>query len=188
MNVAEGVVLIALVATLGLLFLRLSRKYKTMFSDAHILEIWSKMLQTKAEALESLTQPTSASASLSRWPTDAKFTTAADMAFMYTIDQQQDQYVHHISMSYRRGVLAWGAARFMTALLGEILTVDVGTARIWQGAGTIYHVEFDLDATQQEQFATRSIVVPDSAMLPEIRRRVLDRRLELTPTGPPALG
>jgi hypothetical protein len=187
-NVAEAVAVLALVATFGLVFSRLSRKYKRMFSDAHILEIWTKMLGTKTAALEGLTQPASASASLSGWLTDAMYTTAADIAFMYTIDQQQDLYVHHISMSYRRGVLAWGAARFMIALLGEILSVDVRTARIWRGTGTIYHVEFDLDGPQEGQFVTRSIVVPDSAMLPEIRRRLQEFRLELTPTAPPALG
>lgn len=156
-------------------------KYKKIFSDDHILEVWGKLGQAKGVAIDGLTQPipTSGAATIdAAIARGQRFTTSAGMTFIYTIDRDTDRYEHHVSMSHKR-LLAFAAATYFTALLGEILSIDIREAAFFKGHRMIFHVVFELDEANERQFAAKPVVVPDASRLPDVRQRVLAVRREL---------
>lgn len=154
-------------------------KYKRMFSDEHILEVWKKLRQAKAAAIAGLGDPGADQSIEAAVTRGQRFETVADMTFLYTIDRQPSGYAHHISMSHQRGVLARAAATYFTALLGEILSIDVRLASLMEGNRTIYHLVFELDEASQQTFAARPVVPPEASKLPQVKERIRAVRSEL---------
>ena len=156
-------------------------KYKRIFSDDHLLEVWSDVRRVKAIAIEALGEPSSAGdqgsidAAISR---GQRFTTSAGMTFIYTIDREGDGYHHHISMSDPR-VLAMAAATYFAVFLGEILSIDVRDATLQSSSRLVCHLSFELDESNEQKFAAQPVAPPDAQMLPEIRKRVLAIKRQL---------
>jgi hypothetical protein len=177
-----GIIVVILIPLAAYLLISPPGKYRKLFSDAHLLEIWNRMAQVKAAALDAVDRPASSNGDgLARGQLAhaQRFTTTANLTLLYTIDQQGDRYHHHLSMSHRQ-LLAVAAATYFTALLGEILAVDVRQASLGVSPRMIFHLTFSLDKEQETQFAATPVVAPDPMRLPQVRQRVLEIRRELT--------
>lgn len=172
-----------LTAVIGLIRLLFDTKYKALFSDDHIVELAHRLARAKSAALALLERPYEGQM---KFRGDAAreqgnmFETSAHLEIYYTIDHEAEDYRHHISMSYTKGVLALAGGQHFAGILNELMSVDLlKVASMWQSGRLIFHISFALSQAEQRQFAEAPIPIPEPADLPELRARARETVREM---------
>lgn len=149
-------------------------KYKRLFADDHVVELARRLEGAKAASLALLERPYEGQM---KFRDDAAreqgnlFETAAHLCIYYTIDRDAGGYLHHLSMSYTRGPLAQAGVEHFSAIIGELLTIDIRQAEISQSSRMIGHIEFVLSETEQRGFASRAVVIPSGSDIAALRKK-----------------
>lgn len=155
----------------------LDTKYKALFADDHIVELARRLSGAKAASLALL--ETAYEGQMKFRDEAAReqgnlFETSAHLRIYYTIDREAQGYLHHLSMSFTRGPLARAGVEHFSAIIGELLTIDIRQADILQSDRTVGHIEFLLSETEQRLFASRAVLIPSRPEVAALRKRARD--------------
>jgi hypothetical protein len=150
-------------------------KYKRLFADEHIVELAERLTKAKAACLALLEKPYAGDKKFRNEAARDEgnlFVTSARLSVYYTIDREDRDYRHHISIAYSGGVLALSGGQHFAGILNELLHLDLlSRASMWQSKRTVFHITFALNAGEQDRFANDPVHIPALDELPAVRAR-----------------
>ena len=135
------------------------RKQREFCSPQHIVELAERLATVRGEALAGVDSPVDPAAMENDELPPGATVTSAGIALLYTIDREDDDYVHHVSMSYRGGWFPCRAARVLLVYVRRLLQLQSPPA-VQLTDGGRYHFEFRLDEAEQQAFAGGEIEIP----------------------------
>jgi len=140
------------------------RRYRSLFSDDHYLELLRHVAGLKQAALERGERPMDI-------PSDPRAAlTRRGVLMFYTIEKLKEATLHHLSISQPSHFLAFAAGgRFLYMILRILGTLDkpISVARSPKG---VTHGLFVLSDEEQARFAERSISLPTREDLPALKQ------------------
>ena len=152
--IAAAVVIILLVVKM---VWSMSRKYKRLLADEHIVELLGLIPTLKAAAIELAGEPLK--------PEDDPRTviTKAGLAVFYSIQaSEEEKYVHHLSFSYAGAPMAFAAGgRFLHVVLNALGTIENLKWVAHTGAG-VTHGVFLLSDIQELAYTGAVLPVPNA--------------------------
>lgn len=152
----------------------LDRKYRRLFSDEHVIELAQHLARAKTASLALLERPYEGDM---KYREDAAreqgnaFETSMHLAVYYTIDRNAADYRHQVSMSYTRGPLARAGVEHLSGIIGQLLSVDILKAQIFQSQGTVGHLIWLMNEDDEQRFAERTLMIPSLSAVKAIRSK-----------------
>src|SRR5262249_2380930 len=105
--------------------------------------------------------------------------TSAGIAALYTIERDDEKYVHQLSMSHEGYWFAEQAAKVLVAYVHQLLGLDATPIALGLAGGRRYYMAFELEPDDQEAFVSRPVPVPTMEKLPVIYKECLERAQHL---------
>ncbi len=142
----------ALVLLPVFLYFRSRPRYGQLFGIEFLEELRTHLARAKAAALEPGADPR-------RDPMSAGngFVTSLGFLFLYTVTPRDGEFEHHVSMSYRGGPFARGAAAFLAAAVRGLFGVGDARCQLGEAGSGVYHFVFWLDGAAQQAFIARTL-------------------------------
>ena len=127
-------------------------RYRPIFADKHFTEMARTVAQVKAAALEHGDDPYR--------PADdprAQVTTAG-LALVYTINQRDDRFIHHYSVSIPGRVTPHAVGEQFILFVARLLGVPFDILALSRfESSTVHHAEFRLSQAEQLAFARQPV-------------------------------
>ena len=151
-----------------IMLLAVSRKYGAFYKAKHMVELAEGLAKIRGDALSHIGQEIDlAKVSPDDLPPCATIT-STEIVLFYSIDREDAQYLHHISMSHRGSWFAPSAARIFLAYFHGLLQLESTPLGTTVSEGGRYHIEFRLNDAEQRAFADRRVEIPPPAALDDI--------------------
>jgi hypothetical protein len=153
-----GIVIALLVA----LMMLGARKYERILSAPHLLELARGLDRLKTTAFEHPLADPAASPD----PEKHALVSSAGVVLCYTVRGEGSAHEHHLSLSYRGGPLAYGAAGTVIVFLARALGVAIDRIRLGRSDQGVYHAGFTLDSEAHEALRAAPVNVPAAEEVP----------------------
>jgi hypothetical protein len=131
--------------------------YRRIHQPGFLRELRDALARAKVAALASQDQllpPPEALAS------GAAFVLAPGLAVVYTVRSEQDQLVHHLSISYRGGGFARAAAAYLASAICHLLRPQ-GPVALGVAESGVYHLQFVLEPDAHAAYAAEPLAELD---------------------------
>ncbi len=163
--------IVGIAAILVVLLLRAAgAAYRALFAPAHMVEFARLLGRLRAAALQRIeTEPSPIAADDPR-----AGATAAGLVLVYTIHRQDNQFVHHYSLSMAGRRTHHGVGGTFVMYVARLLGVEPARLVLLVSQKGVHHAEFSLTPDQQEASAATAVRIPTEReiadMLPECTR------------------
>jgi hypothetical protein len=164
-----GIVLVALiviltVAVVALPLLSMNAFYARVFAGENLVAIAQGLSKIKPQVVANIASASNKPSDDS-WVQRQSLVTPCGLGIVYTIEQQRDVFLHHISLSRNGGAVAHAAAKNLTPFILSTLGIpSLGKSDLSlpPSKSGIQHISFSLTAEQQHQYNTMGVTVPPS--------------------------
>ncbi|EYF07315.1 hypothetical protein [Chondromyces apiculatus] len=175
--IAGGLLLLLLLAVV----IVSARKYRRLLAASHLVELGQGLVRLKASALD---------ASRSEGvPDPAKhvFVSSAGAVVAYTVASAEDAHQHHLSLSYRGGPLALGAAGILLSFCARTLPVPMAQIQVGRSDRGVFHAVWSLSDEAHDALAATPAIVPNLQEIPSVMAACLEEARRLGPIARIAL-
>ena len=175
--IAGGLLLLLLLAVIIIS----ARKYRRLLAASHLVELGRGLVRLKAAACD---------ASRSEGvPDPAKhvFVSSVGAVVAYTIASDDDAHEHHLSLSYRGGPLAFGAAGVLLSFCARTLPVPIAQIQVGRSDRGVFHAVWTLGDEAHDALAATPAIVPDLQEIPSVMAACLEDARRLGPVARIAL-
>lgn len=152
--------------------------YRRIFSDAHLAEVARGVGPLKSAALGRLIASDEDQIASSTDP--RLLLTSAGLALAYTVQPDQDGYVHHYSVSLGGEYTARAVGEAFVLFVAELLGVPFDTLALGVGQSTVHHAEFRLSAGEHEKYAEQPVREVAQHEMETLWRQCVERRNQVT--------
>lgn len=139
-----------------------TRRYKAVFARAHYDEVARALEGLRREALNEMEELPEGDSH------PPSVVTSGEMALSYSIDREDDHYIHHLAISLPGHVTPHAVGDRFAIFLADRLGIQLD--RVWLGASrsTVHHMEFRLEEAEQAEIVSRPIRVPSDAEIERV--------------------
>ncbi|AKT43706.1 hypothetical protein [Chondromyces crocatus] len=151
-----------LVALIAIVVLRGARKYRRLLAPEHLLELGGGLARLKEAVFSAppdLAEPD---------PERHSFVSSAQLILAYTCSRPHEAHQHHLSLSYRGGPLALGAAGVVIAFCARLLGAPVEHLQVGRSDRGVYHIAWALDDPAHEALRNATLAIPTIAEMPSV--------------------
>lgn len=137
--------------------------YGRVFSAENLVEIASGLANVKPAVLGNICGAGMTGKQDESWLQKQKIITKCGLTMVYSIEQRESAFVHHISMSREGGRIAHAAAMRLAPYILTCLGIpSLGPCHLSlpPSKSGIQHMNFSLTEEQQDQFRNASVFVP----------------------------
>lgn len=153
-----------------------ARKYRRLLAPEHLVELGEGLLRIKANAFASPLVEGSAPD-----PERHAFVSSAGAIVGYTVREEGGAHAHHLSLSYRGGPLAVGAAGTLIAFCARALGVPMEKLHVGRSERGVFHVGWELDGDAHAALEAAPVKVPSPEEAPAVMAACFEEARRLGP-------
>jgi hypothetical protein len=133
------------------------RKYRALFAIEHVVETAERFQSALLAQMPAMVaQPTE----INQLPGGITITSQG-LCIVYTVEQEQGMFRHHLSLSYRNGMMAIRAATFFLAEFVELFQLhDIQKSYLRSETG-VFHMHMSLEPERHEELLNRPLLLPE---------------------------
>lgn len=170
---------IAIVAALAIVAffvgnaLQLNKKYSELLSDKNVAELSARLDELKKQASDEVLETISGA----DIPESLRAATSCGMNIIYTIDNRDGNFNHHISVSYEGHYFAHSAGMTIASWIAYFLNVQTEKILVPRNDnGAVRHVMFALNDEEQRYFLSSAVRVVSEEQVQALWKTVMMTR------------
>jgi hypothetical protein len=167
-----------IVALLGAFVRSRVTRYQRLFSPEHLLEVARSVGRLKAAAIEKMV--TEADPGPEALDDPRILATSAGLVVLYTVREQEPEFLHHCSISIGGGHTPHAVGRTFMALIVNLVGLPLDKTRFMRGRSSVHHAEVALSAAEHTALAARPVEDRAASDIGEVQRAVTETMRQMT--------